>query len=66
MEAHAGIESLISWIQQNALGHIKQAKTWEELHTALYEYGLHIKLRGNGLAISTLDGSIGVKASSVA
>ena len=66
MEAHAGIESLMSWIQQNALDHIKQAKTWEQLHSALYENGLSIKPRGNGLAISTLDGEFGVKASSVA
>jgi hypothetical protein len=66
MEAHAGIESLITWIQHNALAQIKQAKTWEQLHTSLYEYGLTIKPRGNGLAISTLDGLVGVKASSVA
>jgi predicted small metal-binding protein len=65
MEAHAGVESLISWIQSNALNQIKQAKTWEQLHTALYENGLTIKPRGNGLAISTIDGAIGVKASSV-
>ncbi|MEQ1544584.1 TraI/MobA(P) family conjugative relaxase [Methyloglobulus sp.] len=67
MEAHAGVESLITWIQQNALAQIKQANTWEALHTVLYENDLRIKARGNGLAISTLDGSsIGVKASSVA
>jgi len=65
MEAHAGIESLITWIQQNALAQIKQATSWEALHTALYVNGLSIKPRGNGLAISTLDRSIGSKASSV-
>jgi hypothetical protein len=65
MEAHAGIESLITWIQNHVLAQIKQAKTWEQLHTALYENGLSIKPRGNGLSISTLDGAIGVKASSV-
>jgi hypothetical protein len=66
MERHSGVESLISWIQQKALGSIKQANTWAELHVALYENGLSIKPRGNGLALSTQDGSIGVKASSVA
>ncbi len=66
MERHAGVESLISWIQQKALDAINQANTWAELHAALYENGLSIRLRGNGLALSTLDGSIGVKASSVA
>jgi hypothetical protein len=66
MEAHAGIESLISWIQNHALAQIKQANSWKALHITLYENGLSIKPRGNGLAISTLDGSVGVKASSVA
>ena len=66
MEAHAGIESLMSWIQQNALAQIKHANSWKTLHTVLYENGLSLKPSGNGLAISTLDGEIGVKASSVA
>lgn len=66
MEAHAGVESLITWIQQNALTQIKQANSWEALHTVLHENDLSIKPRGNGLAISTLNGEIGVKASSVA
>jgi Fe-S cluster biosynthesis and repair protein YggX len=66
METHAGVESLITWIQQNALDQIKQANSWGELHTVLHENGLSIKTRGNGLAISTRDGELGVKASSVA
>ena len=66
MEAHAGIESLISWIQSHALEQINQANSWEALHIVLYENGLSIKPRGNGLAISTIGGAIGVKASSVA
>ena len=65
MEAHAGVESLITWIQNHALEQIKQANSWEALHTALYENGLSIKPLGNGLAISTIDEAIGVKASSV-
>jgi Fe-S cluster biosynthesis and repair protein YggX len=65
MEAHAGVESLISWIQSNALNQIKQANSWEALHTLMHENGLSIKPRGNGLVISTIDGAIGVKASSV-
>ncbi len=66
MEAHAGVESLITWIQQNALVQIKQAKSWAEVHSVLCENGLSIKPRGNGLSISTMDGALGVKASSVA
>jgi Relaxase/Mobilisation nuclease domain/Large polyvalent protein-associated domain 7 len=66
MEAHAGVESLITWIQQNALDQIKQANCWEALHKVLHQNGLRIKTRGNGLAISTTDGELGVKASSVA
>lgn len=66
MERHSGIESLITWVQQNALDNIKQSNTWQELHARLYEHGLSIKPRGNGLAISTLDEELGVKASSVA
>jgi hypothetical protein len=45
MEAHAGVESLITWIQQNALAQIKQANRWEALHIVLYENGLSIKPR---------------------
>jgi Fe-S cluster biosynthesis and repair protein YggX len=65
MEAHAGVESLITWIQQNALAQIKQANSWEALHTVLHENGLRIKARDNGLAICTFDSDLGVKASSV-
>jgi Relaxase/Mobilisation nuclease domain len=65
MEAHAGIESLITWIQHHALEQIKQTNGWEALHIALHENGLRIKPRGNGLAISSTDGELGVKASSV-
>lgn len=62
----SGIESLITWIQQNALAQTKHANNWDALHAILYENGLAIKPRGNGLAISTLDGEYGVKASSMA
>jgi hypothetical protein len=66
MEAHACVENLITWIQQNALDQIKQTHSWVALHVALYENGLRIKARGNGLVICTLDAELGVKASSVA
>jgi hypothetical protein len=58
MEAHAGIESLITWIQQNALAQIKQANSWEALHTVMYENGLRINPRGNVNRPGFVGGSI--------
>jgi hypothetical protein len=65
MERHAGVESLLGWIQRECLDEIKGAQSWAELHAVMQRNGLVLQGRGNGLVIT--DGSgLGVKASSVA
>nr|WP_300777508.1 TraI/MobA(P) family conjugative relaxase [uncultured Akkermansia sp.] len=63
MEIAGDMESLIGWIQRNALDDMKNATSWEELHTTLATNGLSIKQAGNGLIIAS--GKLHVKASSV-
>ena len=65
MEHHAGVESLLGWIQRECLEQLQAAASWAELHRVLQEHGLELKERGNGLVISDQDGLM-VKASSVA
>jgi hypothetical protein len=65
MERHAGIESLIGWIQRECLEQIQGAQSWAEMHQALRDNGLEIRERGNGLVIADAAGTM-VKASSVA
>ena len=65
MEHHAGVESLLGWIQRECLGQLQAAASWAELHRVLQEHGLELQERGNGLVISDQDGLM-VKASSIA
>ena len=65
MEHHAGVESLLGWIQRECLEQLQAASSWAELHRVLQEHGLELQERGNGLVISDQDGLM-VKASSVA
>jgi len=65
MEHHAGVESLLGWIQRECLGQLQAAASWAELHSVLQAHGLALQERGNGLVISDQDGLM-VKASSVA
>ena len=65
MEHHAGVESLLGWIQRECLGQLHAAASWAELHRVLQAHGLALQERGNGLVISDQDGLM-VKASSVA
>lgn len=65
MEQHAGIESLVGWIQRSCLHEIKGAQTWTELHQVLRENGLELQQRVNGFVIKAGDGTT-VKASTVA
>ena len=65
MEHHAGVESLLGWIQRECLEQLQAASSWAELHRVLQAHGLELKERGNGLVISDQDGLM-VKASSVA
>jgi hypothetical protein len=64
MEQHAGIESLIGWIQRECAEQMRQAGSWTALHFLMRENGLRLHERGNGLVVSADDGT-SAKASSV-
>ncbi|WP_162604565.1 TraI/MobA(P) family conjugative relaxase [Geomonas edaphica] len=64
MEHHAGVQSLLGWIQRECVEEMLLATSWAELHALLANSGLKIEGRGNGLVITDGD-SLGVKASSV-
>ena len=65
MERHAGVESLLGWIQRECLKEIQAAQSWAELHEVMRDNGLELRARGNGLIIADQSGTV-VKASSVA
>ena len=64
MEHHAGIESLISWIQRECLNDLKAAQSWGELHQVMRDNGLELRTRGNGLVVVAGDVAM-VKASTL-
>ena len=64
MERHSGMESLLGWIRRECLGQLREAKSWEELHKTLHSHGLEMKARGNGLVVTSGDGTT-IKASSL-
>jgi len=64
MEAHAGVESLIGWIQRECQDRIEAAMSWTELKKILHAHGLEVRRRGNGLVFRDLHGTA-VKASSI-
>ena len=65
MERHAGVESLIGWVQRECLDCLNHASSWAELHDTLHEHGLELQPRGNGIVIADAAGTQ-AKASSVA
>lgn len=65
MERHAGIESLVTWIQSECLDELQSARTWKELNEAMNKNGLELRQRANGFVIESEDGTK-VKASTVA
>jgi hypothetical protein len=69
MEQHRGVQSLQSWIRQEALPHIgpalEKAQCWQDAHALLARYDLEILPRGAGLIIKTRRGPARVKASSI-
>jgi hypothetical protein len=65
MERHAGVESLLGWIQRECLKEIQAAQSWVDLHEVMRDNGLELRARGNGLIIADQSGTV-VKASSVA
>ncbi len=64
MEHKAGVQSLLTWLQQNCLDQLKTAKNWQAVHTLLQSNDIELKMRGNGLVFVSTDG-VAVKASSV-
>ncbi len=65
LEHHAGIESLVGWIQRECLDAIRDAPSWAALHPILRENGLELRSRANGFIFEAADGTR-VKASTVA
>lgn len=72
MEAHADEESLFTYAngdaRREALAVLKRPNaTWQDLHAALAEYGLELRVRGQGLGVyaKAHDGLTPVKASSL-
>lgn len=64
MECHAGVESLVTWIKNECLSDIRAAKTWEELHQIMGDFGLELRAQGAGLIIESE--GIRVKPSTIA
>jgi hypothetical protein len=52
-------------LQGSCAEHLRQTRTWAELHDIAGRHGVQVQLRGNGLAFVGQDGSV-VRASSVA
>ena len=66
MEAHSGAESFLSYTRKKAIPLLTAARSWEELHLALAEAGIVLRLKGSGLVMTDHTGTVAVKASSVA
>ena len=64
MERHAGVQSLLGWIQRECSDDMQAAPSWQALHQVLLNNGLVLRERGNGLVIQATDG-LAVKASAV-
>ncbi len=62
MEAVAGVESLIGYVQRSLKGAVAAAGSWQELHEAFAKAGVALKPRGNGLVVES--GGKSAKASS--
>lgn len=65
MERQTGMESLLGWVQRQCLDGMLDASTWAQLHQVMRDNGLQLRLRANGLVVSSESGST-VKASSIA
>ncbi len=69
-EIHSGMDSLLTWIKEEALEEIKQVlkdpnASLEDLHKTLADYNLELKPRGNGIVIADKTRNLFVKASDV-
>ena len=69
LEAHQQEESFLSWLNEKVGDQLKQvlkeATGWQDVHDLLTPYGAVIKPKGAGLVIATVDGTVGIKASSL-
>ena len=70
IEIHSGMDSLLTWIKEEALEDIKAVlkdpnSSLEDLHQVLADYNLELKLRGNGIVIGDKTRNLFVKASDV-
>jgi len=69
LEAHQQEESFLSWLNEKLGDQLKQvlkeAKGWQDMHDLLTPYGAVIKPKGAGLVIATVNGDVGIKASSL-
>lgn len=66
MEAHSGAESFLAYARKKASPLLSSMQSWEQLHAALAETGISMRLKGNGLVMMDHTGTIAVKASTVA
>ena len=69
-EIHSGVDSLLTWIKEEALDDIKEVlkdpkSSLEDLHQVLADYNLELKPRGNGVVIADKTRKLFVKASDV-
>ena len=53
MEAIAGVESLIGYVQRSVGNSVTSARSWQELHEAFAKVGVALKPRGNGLVVES-------------
>jgi len=70
IEIHSGVDSLLTWIKEEALDEIKEVlgdtkSSLEDLHQVLADYNLELKPRGNGIVIKDKTRKLFVKASDV-
>ena len=66
MEAHNGMDSFQRWIgerKEDICKHLKEAKSWTDVHQGLGRYGLTIRPRGAGMVISAKEEKAFTKAS---
>ena len=65
-EAHTGQESLFGYSQRHKparLAALENSTSWADCHRAFLQYGLTLKLHGNGLIIQAVGGKHSIKAS---
>jgi G:T/U-mismatch repair DNA glycosylase len=69
-EIHSGMNSLLSWIKEEALEDIQAVikdpnASLEDLHKTLADYNLELKPRGNGIVIADKKRNLFIKASDI-